>query len=152
MVRRRYGGRDGTIQLWIENAFDEQARLERGLRSPYPDRWRRQKNVRTIFDALIHNIDRNQGNVLFDPDWNAWLIDHTRSFVAETDLPARRQIRRCDRDLWQRLRTADRRAAAERLEPYLTGRELRSLMIRWQRLVEHIEGLIAENGESSVLF
>ncbi len=152
VVERRYDGRDGTLQLWIENAFDEQARLERGLSSPYPERWRRQRNVRQIFDALIHNIDRNQGNVLYDPDWNVWLIDHTRSFVAEPDVAAGKKIKRCDRDLWQRLRTVDRLALAGTLEPYLTWPEMRSLIIRWQKLVDHFAGLIAEHGEDSVLF
>ncbi len=152
VVERRYDGRDGTVQLWIENAFDEQARRERGLDSPYPERWRRQGNVRRIFDALIHNIDRNQGNVLYDPEWNAWMIDHTRSFVAETDLPTLDNIQRCDRDLWQRLRTVDRLVLAGKLEPYLTWPEMRALLIRWQKVVEHFEGLIAEHGEGSVLF
>ncbi len=152
VVERHYGGRDGTIQLWVEDAFDEQKRLERGLSSPYPERWHRQRNVRIIFDALIHNIDRNQGNVLYDPDWNVWLIDHTRSFVAETDMPALRSIRRCDKDLWQHLRTADRQAAAALLEPYLTRPELRALMRRWQKLVDHIQKLNAEHATDSVLF
>ncbi len=152
VVERRYDGRSGTIQLWIENAFDEEARLERGLNPPHPELWRRQRIKRLVFDALIHNIDRNRGNVLYDPDWNVWLIDHTRSFIAENDLATRDKIRRCDRDLWQRLRTVDRQAVAARLEPYLTWPEMRSLMIRWQKLVEHIEDLIAEHGESSVLF
>ncbi len=149
---RRYDGRDGTIQLWIENAFDEEKRLERGLSPPDPDGWQRQRNLRRVFDALIHNIDRNRGNVLYDPDWYPWLIDHTRSFVAETDLEDGKKIRRCDRDLWRRLQTVDRQAAAAALEPYLTRPELRALMIRWQKLVEHFEDLIAEHGEGSVLF
>ena len=152
VVERHYDGRDGTIQLWIENAFDEQARREQGLRSPYPERWRRQRNVRQVFDALIHNIDRNQGNVLYDSDWTAWLIDHTRSFVAERDIAAGKKIERCDRDLWQRLRTVDRQAVAKKLDPYLTRPELRALMVRWQKLVGHFEELIAERGEDSVLF
>ncbi len=149
---RRYDGHDGTLQLWIENAFDEEKRLERGLIPPDPESWQRQRNVRRVFDALIHNIDRNRGNVLYDTDWYPWLIDHTRSFVAETDLADGRKIRRCDRDLWQRLKTVDRQAAAATVEPYLTRPELRALMIRWQKLVEHFESLIAERGEDSVLF
>ncbi len=108
--------------------------------------------MRTIFDALIHNVDRNQGNLLIDPDWNVWLIDHTRAFIPQSRLPARQHIRRCDRDLWQRLQTVDRQAAAAALDPYLTGPESRSLLNRWRKLVEHIEGLIAERGEDAVLF
>ncbi len=152
VVKRRYGGRDGTLQIWVENAFDEQARLAQDLRSPHPTHWRRQRIVQQVFDALIYNIDRNQGNMLIDPDWNVWLIDHTRSFVAEPGLKARKKIRWCDRDLWERLQTVDRQAVAADLEPFLTPRELRSLLIRWQRLVETIQGLIAKNGERTVIF
>ncbi len=152
VVERRYDGRRGTLQIWVENAFDEQARLARGLRSPHPDRWRRQRNVRQIFDALIHNIDRNQGNLLIDPEWNLWLIDHTRAFVPEPDLADRKRIEQCDRDLWERLRTIDRQAAAKELEPYLTGRELKTLLIRWEKLVKHIRSLIDREGEGAVLF
>lgn len=152
VVQRPYLGRMGTLQIWVENAFDERSRLERGLRSPDPEDWQRQKDVRLIFDALIRNIDRNQGNVLIDARWNVWLIDHTRSFLPESDLPERRRIVRCDRDLWRRLQTVDRALAEQALEPYLTKRELRSLFARWEKLVEHVQGLIAAEGEGSVLF
>ncbi len=152
VVERSFDGRKGTIQLWIENAIDEQKRRERGLESPYPDRWARAQNVRKVFDALIHNIDRNQGNILYDPAWNVWLIDHTRTFVAETELAIRKRIVRCDRDFFQRLKTVDRQAAAAKLDPYLTHPELRALMVRWQKLVDHIQGLIDRRGEPAVLF
>ena len=92
VVVRQHGGKEGTLQLWVENAFDEQARLERELQPPEPDHWLRQHRVRVVFDALIHNIDRNQGNLLIDPDWNLWLIDHTRAFLALPDLPGRRLV------------------------------------------------------------
>ncbi len=152
VVERRYLGRRGTLQIWVENAFDEQARLARKLRSPDPEDWLRQKHVRRIFDALIHNIDRNQGNVLIDPQWNVWLIDHTRAFLPESDLPGRRGLVRCDRGLWQRLLGADRAVVTETLDPYLSKRELRSLFVRWDKLIEHVQGLIAAEGEASVLF
>lgn len=152
VVTRSYLGREGTLQIWVENAFDEQTRLTRNLRSPDPMGWERQKQVRRIFDALIHNIDRNQGNLLIDPRWNVWLIDHTRAFLPESNLPGRRWLRRCDRDLWQRLSTVDRAAVAQALDPYLSKRELRLLFIRWEKLVEHVQGLIDAQGEASVLF
>ncbi len=152
VVERRYRAKNGTLQIWVENAFDEQARLAQGLRPPHPAQWNRQRVVRQIFDALIYNIDRNQGNVLIDPDWNVWLIDHTRSFLAQPDLKARNRIKRCDRDLWLHLQSLDRQAVAAELEPFLTRRELLSLLIRWQKLVDHIEGLIAEHGEGAVIF
>ena len=44
-----------------------------------------------LFDELISNIDRNQGNIVYTKDWRLWLIDHTRAFRKNSTLkvPAR---------------------------------------------------------------
>ena len=39
-----------------------------------------------LFDQLIANIDRNQGNLLYDADWHLFLIDHSRAFTTRTSL------------------------------------------------------------------
>ena len=39
-----------------------------------------QLQVVRVFDELIQNRDRNQGNILWTSDWKMWLIDHTRAF------------------------------------------------------------------------
>ena len=36
--------------------------------------------VMRVWDELIQNKDRNQGNILWTKDWTMWLIDHTRAF------------------------------------------------------------------------
>jgi hypothetical protein len=36
-----------------------------------------------LFDQLIFNDDRNQGNMLIGKDWKVWLIDHTQDFSWE---------------------------------------------------------------------
>ena len=38
-----------------------------------------------VFDELIANTDRNQGNMLIDKQWKLWLIDHTRGFRTTSD-------------------------------------------------------------------
>ncbi len=151
-VEREYGGAHGSLQIWVENAIDEGTRREEGLLPPDPDRWEREERERLVFDALIANRDRNLGNLLVERDtWKVWLIDHTRSFPPERALEDPDRIQRCDRRLWNALRTADRQVVQERLAPYLTGWELRSLFIRWDRLVDHIQERIDERGEDAVL-
>ena len=39
-----------------------------------------------MLDLLIANVDRNQGNLLYDPDWHLLLIDHSRAFTEKKDL------------------------------------------------------------------
>ena len=40
----------------------------------------KQIQIMRVFDELIQNRDRNQGNILWTNDWTMWLIDHTRAF------------------------------------------------------------------------
>ena len=42
-----------------------------------------------MFDLLIANIDRNQGNLIYDSDWHLFLIDHSRAFIDKKDLKKR---------------------------------------------------------------
>jgi hypothetical protein len=39
-----------------------------------------------MFDQLIANIDRNQGNLLYDRDWHLVLIDHSRAVTDVLDM------------------------------------------------------------------
>ena len=66
-VVRRIGDQDGTVQIWIEGTTPEVVLVEqRGLQPPDQARWRRQKQMMYVFDSLIANTDRNQGNLLID--------------------------------------------------------------------------------------
>ena len=46
-----------------------------------------------IWDELIQNRDRNQGNILWTHDWTLWLIDHTRAFRLNTICSSRSSCR-----------------------------------------------------------
>ena len=151
VVERRYRGKRGSLQMWIEDSMDEQQRRRRGKHPPDPARWARQAEVRLVFDALIANQDRNLGNVIIDRDWKVWLIDHTRAFSPTRDLKDAKRIARCSQRLWDSLQTVDRDVVRERLGRYLTSRELESLFVRWDKLVAHIANLIEEQGERAVL-
>ena len=151
-VLRKVGGRAGSAQLWIEGAMTEEDRLKRGLAPPDGVRWSQQMAERRVFDNLINNIDRNQGNLLIDADWKLWLIDHTRAFGRDRSLPYEDRLNRISRQLWSRVKDLDAEVLRDRLRPYLGEAEIRALLHRRTLLVQFFEERIARLGESAVLF
>jgi hypothetical protein len=59
---------------------------------------------------------------------------------------------RCDRQLLEKLKALDANALAERTKHYLTKDELKAVMTRRDKIVEHFQQLIAEKGETQVLY
>lgn len=151
-VQRTVAGERGSVQLWIEDAIMWKTIQEEETEVPDPTHLRRQIDDLRVWDNLIHNTDRNQGNILFDPDWNLWWIDNTRSFSPHKELVAPELVKRCSRDLWQSLRGLDEEAVRERLRPYLSKSDVRALLVRRDLLVDLVEEEIAELGEDKVLF
>jgi hypothetical protein len=150
-VCRRIGDARGMVQIWLEDVMPQDAFLEQA--EPHEvARWSLQKHRQHVFDALIANIDRNQGNSLVDREGTLWFIDHTRAFVTSRELPEPEKVTRCSRELWLALRSLDQASLTPRLEPYLRKGEIRALFRRRTELVKHIEELIATHGEEAVLF
>lgn len=150
-VPRQYKGSAGSVQIWVENAFDEATRRRQKLEPPDPDTWAHQRIVQWVFDALINNFDRNQENQLVDRQWRVWLIDHTRSFAATGELKECARLQLCDRALWEKLQTTDRELVERHLSPYLSAAELRALFARWDQLVDHFRSLIEQRGKAAVV-
>lgn len=151
-VPRRSKGLRGSAQLWIENAMTETGRRERGLDPPDFTIWNQRYADMSVFDNLINNIDRNQGNMLVDPQWHLWLIDHTRTFGRDKGLPQPEAVTRCSRALWSALRNLNPVKVEAQLGDYLTPSEIRALFHRRDKLIEAVESRIAEVGEDRVLF
>jgi hypothetical protein len=150
-IERRLFGRRGSLQLWIEDAFSETDRVRTG-RSPEDLReWQQQHELMVLFDNLIYNVDRNQGNILYDPGWRRWLIDHTRAFRTKGKLLSPHRIMRCARAFWDHLVRLDPKLVRQRLGPYLSRVQLSALLKRYARLVDHLQSRIDRWGEGSVL-
>ncbi len=152
-VPRSIEDRDGSVQIWLEGTTPEDVLLREDRLVP-PDLagWRRQKQVMRVFDSLVANTDRNQGNILIDRGWRLWFIDHTRSFGESSKLADADKITTCERRLWTALREIDEAALRRQLEPYLTEKQIARLLQRRIRLIDHIQKQIDENGENAVLF
>jgi hypothetical protein len=141
-VSRRFRHHDAAFTWWIDDiVMDEQARRKRGIRPPDPASWAAQIHILRVFDELIANTDRNQGNMLIDRQWKIWLIDHTRAFRISRQLQTPQSIRRCERTLLAKMKALTLEAMEAELEPHLTGSEMQAVLARRDRLVEWIESL-----------
>jgi hypothetical protein len=143
----------GTVQIWMEGTRPEVELIQSDQLHP-PDvvRWNQQKQIMWVFDTLICNSDRNQGNLLIDRSWNIWFIDHTRAFKRSSKLLYIDKLTRCERRLWSALHEVDEETLRQHLGPYLEGQEISRLLRRRTKLIGHIQGLIDNRGEEAVLF
>jgi hypothetical protein len=149
-VVRKVGRQEGSVQLWIEGSSTEADRRRLGIEPP--SNWRLMSKDMLVFDNLTNNIDRNQGNILYDANWKLWFIDHTRAFGRIKQLPSAARVRRCSRALYQALRELDEEEARRRLRPYIGIYEIKGMMARRDLLLALIEERIAATSELAVLF
>lgn len=152
VVQRKIKGKEGTLQAWLENAMTEKTRTEEGIKPPNQIRWSNQYQVLLLFDNLIYNADRNQGNILFDQDWKMWFIDATRAFQPKSELKGPKLIQKCERTVWERLQTLEDDLIEDCLDEYLESGQIKALLKRRELLVEYIRELIETKGEQNVLF
>lgn len=155
VVPRKIGAQEGTLQLWMEDVTDESMD---SFRPKDPLEWARQVGEMKVFDNLVGNVDRNPGNLLVDRNQVLWLIDHTRAFQVETSLVAPEGVRSISRRAWKRLNEVTEEELREAGSRYLAGARLgsgqrfRAFQERRRKIVEILQGLIAEHGEGSVLY
>lgn len=151
-VLRRVGNRSGSVQLWVEKAIMEKERADQKLEFPPPGRRMFMWQAMYLFDSLIYNDDRNQGNILYDPEEHLWMIDHTRSFRLSKQPRNLQLIRYCTRDVLEGLRTLQESELRADLDGVLTEREITALLERRDLIVKHVEELIKKRGEEAVFF
>jgi hypothetical protein len=154
-VKRSFGGRTGSMTMWVEGMItDEMRRAQK--REPTgedKDRWDKQMATMRVWDALIFNFDRNQGNILLDDKWNVWLIDHTRAFRRSADIAKQlRNIGQCERRLFDGMRKLTRAQVEAVAKDYLRGAEIEALFERRDMIVAQLERLARERGEDRVFF
>lgn len=148
-VERTLDGQRGSLQLWVGETKSWKKLREAGQSTPRVNlQWH---DVR-VFDNLINNRDRNQGNILVDRDGYLWWIDHTRAFDRETTLPKPSQLRRISRQLWEALPRLEAKSLHQRLDPLLSKFEVDAVLARRELLLAAFRAAIATGGEGAVLF
>ena len=152
-VEREIDQRAAAVSWWVDDVLmTERERFEQEVRPPDPDLWARQLFCIRVFDALIHNIDRNAGNIVITRDWSLWMIDHTRSFRPEPRLLNPEGLIRCDRWLLSGLEglTADR--LREAVGRQIGDQGIDGLLERRDAIVALIAEKRAANGDDVTLF
>jgi len=152
-VERAVEGKPAAVTWWVDDVqMDEKERMKTKSQGPDPVKTNKQIQIMRIWDELIQNRDRNQGNILWTHDWTMWLIDHTRAFRLNTNLLKPEQLARCDRGLLERLRAVTPEALAQAVGNSLTKQEQEALLARRDKIIKHYDERIARLGEPVVLF
>jgi hypothetical protein len=152
-VERSWRGHKGALAWWIDNVkMDEGDRLKTKVMPPQPEAWNRQMHRMRVFTQLVADTDRNVGNILIDDDWKLWMIDFTRAFRKTKTVLKPNDLKRCDRQLLDKLRSLTAEQVAAATKPYLTAAEVESLIARRDQIVQMFEKLVSEKGEAEVLY
>lgn len=152
-VERAVDGKMAAVTWWVDDVqMDEKERQKTKSMGPDPVRTTKQIQIMRIWDELIQNRDRNQGNILWTSEWTMWLIDHTRAFRLGDKLLKPEQLSRCDRGLLERLRAITPESVAQAVGSSLTKSEQEALLVRRDKIIKHYEDRIARLGEPVVLF
>ncbi len=147
VVERRIGSARGAVVYWID-----------GVRPWTPGeppriagaKWSRQTSRMLMFDQLIGNIDRNQGNLLYDDNGHLYLIDHSRAFVVQSIPGTIKPPRQFERRLWERIDALTRADLEAAVGPWLEGAQISAILHRRDAMRKHIEREVRERGESVV--
>jgi hypothetical protein len=103
-----------------------------------------------IWDELIQNRDRNQGNILWTNDWTIWLIDHTRAFRLGGELLKPDELMRIDRGLLARLKGLTADSVAKAVADSLSKAEQEAVLKRRDLIVKQLEKRAAKVGDAAV--
>jgi hypothetical protein len=149
IVERNMNGKNGAAVLWVENTRGWS--VEKPPQGPEP-RWSQQLTRMKMFDLLIANIDRNQGNLIYDNDWHLFLIDHSRAFIDKKDLKNLAPLGRVDRKLWEKMQALTMEDLDKGLEKWVGDKEKKALLTRRDLMAKNIAELIKTRGEKSVFY
>jgi hypothetical protein len=152
-VERRVNGKEAAVTWWVDDVqMDEKGRLQKKTMGPNPSRTSNQIQMMRVWDELIQNRDRNQGNILWTNNWTLWLIDHTRAFRLGKDLMKPDELKRCDRRLLARLKGLTAESLENAVGDSLIKSEREAVLARRDLLVKIFDERVAAHGEATVLF
>ena len=151
-VPRSFRGGTAAVTWWVDDVLmTERERFAQGTFGPDPGVAAQQFYAMYVFDELIQNRDRNQGNALWTSDWKLWLIDHTRGFRPDVELTSPARLTRIGRGLLENLRGLTREALDAALDDVLSPALRSAVMQRRDLLVAHFDERIARLGQAAVV-
>ena len=151
-VARSVRSERAAVTWWVDDvAMTERERAAQRTYGPNPARTVEQFYAMYVFDELIQNRDRNQGNMLWTSEWKLWLIDHTRAFRPQVEIGQPARLTRISGRLLGNLRRLSPDALEAAMGDHLTGSQRSRVLQRRDLLVQHFDERIARLGGSTVL-
>ncbi len=151
-TERKWNGTTGAISWRIDVQFDEADRLKKDIHVPDVDAWNKQMYKVRVLTQLFYDMDPNLTNVLITKDWKIWRIDFSRAFRLQHDLKDPKDLVQCDRQVLSKLRQLNYDQVFDATKPYLTKSEVKALIARRDKMVAYFDKLVAQKGESQVLY
>ena len=139
-IERNYQSKPGAFTWWIDDVLmDEGQRLKEKATAPNSSLWNEQMWHVRLFDQLIHNVDRNLGNLVIDKAWTIWMIDHSRAFRLFDKIKTPANLSKVDRRVYEKLKALDQDSMKKVMGDYLTGPEIRALLSRRDHIVSILD-------------
>lgn len=151
-VERKVEGTTGSVSWWLPWKMDDAQRVRQKLEPPDKDAWNNQMYKIRVFDNLVYDTDPNLTNVLISDDWKLWRVDFSRAFRTFKEVLDTKDLVRCDRQLFDKLKALNANDLTEKTKGYLNKDEVKGVMARRDKIVERFQKLIAEKGENEVLY
>jgi hypothetical protein len=151
-VERKWQGKSGSLSWWLPVKMDEAERIQKKIEVPDPNKWNKQMYRVRVFDELVYDTDPNLTNVLIGEDWTVWRVDFSRAFRKNKDLRGPKNLVKCDRQLFEKLKALKADELSEKTKRYLTKEEVTGVMARRDKIVATFQTLIAQKGENEILY
>jgi hypothetical protein len=151
-VERKWEGKPGSLSWWLPVKMDDVERVNRKLEPPDPDSWNTQMFKIRVFDSLVYDTDPNLSNILIGADWKIWRIDYTRAFRTFHKLKDPKDLVRCERHMFERLKALNADELTSKTKGYLAKDEIEAVMARRDIIVQFFQQRIGEKGEKEVLY
>ncbi|GGA76542.1 hypothetical protein GCM10011369_18040 [Neiella marina] len=131
-VLRTIDGKEGAVQLWVEDLIDDNHKNDHKVEYTGMCEELGWTRLMLNFDTLIFNIDRNNGNILWDEEFFGMFIDHSQAFGDTVGKPKmyRRSTFRLSKLHKKRLRSLTLDNLKAELSDYLNGTQINAIIKR----------------------
>jgi len=170
-VEREFRKKRGALSLWADSKWNALEIMDQGIKIP-ESAWKQTEDMKYVFRlwcCLIANDDPTQQNTRYTEDWRMILIDHSLAFRSDKEYTERLVlgikgikktqadgnpflIRRVPRVLLDKIKALDFASIKQAVGPYLTDKEIESIIARKKLIQDEIAEMIKRNGQDKVLY
>lgn len=152
-VERVYRGDHGALSWWIPKYVDEIERRKQKLTPPDLDGYNNAMYRQRVFGQLVYDTDRNLTNVLMTlDDGKLWMIDFTRAFRLSNDLKDVKDLEKCDKQLFEKLKALTAEQVKQAVGKHLEGGQINALLKRRDKIVAQFTKMAADKGEAAIFY